>query len=281
MPFITATISSLRSSIKTLVKTIHRLQMQLDRLSRPRQEQSRSFGSTSGQSQGQRAPLIQFGRSMYRSGVVPDLNLPLATPTISERRSRPHPMSRGSSDGVQRNEGAHLASPVAQGSFIDSASLPDDDRSFAPNDRCSSPQHPPMPSRTTPYDSGSGPHGTDTSLKDNSAAKILHIGREYNTHGISGYVMSSRGKPHSATAAINRSLDGNVISLKEVVTLGLVTQPFGGTSSAAVNLVFGPSNSEKSVGAMSSSSGPWTSIQTSATHLSLSSVRCLSPVRRN
>src|SRR3954453_21006815 len=120
MPFITATSSSLRSSIKTLVKTIHRLQMQLDRLSRPRQEQSRSFGSTSWQSQGQRAPLIQFGRSMYRSGVVPDLNLPLATPTISERRSRPHPMSRDSSDGVQGNEGAHLASPVTQGSFIDS-----------------------------------------------------------------------------------------------------------------------------------------------------------------
>ncbi len=245
----TATSSSLRSSIKTLVKTIDRLEIQLDRLNRPREEQNKGVNSARWQSQGQCAPLIQLGRSMYRSGVVPDIDPPLPTPAISERGFGPHPMSRDSSCEVQEDEVTHLSSsPIAQASSIDSAPLPDDDGSFAPKDGCPPPQHPPMPSLTTSYDSGSAPHRTGTSLKDSSAARILHVGREYNTSSTSGYVMSSRGEPQSATAVINGSLDGNVISLKEVVTLGLVARPFGGTSGGVVNMVFGPSNIEKSVG---------------------------------
>ncbi len=184
---------------------------------------------------------------MYRSGVVPDLKLPSATPTISDGSFGPQPTSRGSSDGAQRNESAHRAFRLDQAFFTNSATPSDNDKSSTSPKSYSQP-HPPPSARISPHGSNLPPHGTDTPSKDGPAAKILHIGREHGTQGISGYVVSVDGIPHYATAVTNSALDGNVISAKDVVTLGLEIQHLEGTPSDAVDLVFGSGNSEKSIG---------------------------------
>jgi hypothetical protein len=185
------------------VESIDRLQMQLDQLNQPGREHHERPSLAGPRGRSNRAALLELGRSMYRTGVVPGLNL------------RP---------------GTRATTPI-------------------PRERCSSDNHVSPLSHTTSYDSNSPLHGANMSSNDGPVARTLKLGPEYGTHGISGYVAPPHGTPHPATAVMSETLDGNVISIRKVLDLGLGTQSLGATSSdGVVNLVFGPGNSEKSVG---------------------------------
>lgn len=239
------TSCTLQSSIKTLLKTIERLQSQLDQFSRPQQEPDRSADSAPLRGRGQRDPLLRLARSMYSSGVVPKLDSSPATPAPSDRGFGQCTASRRNSDAAQGSGNSNGASSLDQASFVDSA-LPHDES--APRESCSSQQHAVPLSCTTPQDSNSPPLGTNASSKDGLAPKILHLDRDYSTGAMSGYVKSSYGTFQPATAVIHRTLDGNVISMKEVRRLNLVVPPPEITFTGGANLVFGPSSSERSVG---------------------------------
>lgn len=112
--------------------------------------------------------------------------------------------------------------------------------SSAPRERSSPPQDPSPPVRTVPHGSDLPPAGSNV--------KLLHLDGEHGTQATTGYVKSSRGTLQPAKAVIYRTLDGNVVSVSEVVRLGLVSQSLGGVSSGAVHLKCGLSSYETSVG---------------------------------
>jgi hypothetical protein len=236
---VTLTSFSLEDSIKGLVKTVRRMERQLNHLSRPRP------GSAA--SQGQRAVLLELGRSMYKSGAVPDLNSPPATPRVSESSYGQGATSRRSFEESRGNEGRHRAPSPGEATFVDKTSS-HDAKSSAPVESRPSRQDPSPPPPRAPQSPALLPRGTNTSSIGSPAVKTLQLDRDYHNNGVDGYVTPSGGTPRAATAAVSRDLDGNVISLKEVYRLGLVSRPLVGPSAGVVNLVFGPGEPERSVG---------------------------------
>lgn len=239
--------STLRSSIEALVKTINRLNIRLDQVSQPQERHHEGSGSATPQGQSPRAMLLKLGRSMYRDGVVPELDSSPPTPVSFSRSSGQRMSSRRSSGGARGNRNSRRASSLDQAASADNAP-PNDDKSSPPRESCSSQQDPSPTPPTAPHDPTSPPLRTDTPLNDGSAVKILHLNQECNTGTISGYVRSARGILNPARAVIRRGIDGNVISIAEVANLDLDMRPLGGVSNAAVHLVFGPGSNETSVG---------------------------------
>ncbi|KAK3313366.1 hypothetical protein B0H66DRAFT_629135 [Apodospora peruviana] len=219
----------LRGEIKNLTKTIGRLELKVDSLSRREENNNTGVRSSAFSTVQNQEALIELGCDMYRHGVVrgttedgPLTSVPkrssmrsstIILPTWFSERARPpggtvsHPPASWNSFGrrsiLDRDSSSSDGHSIFDGtpSSTESSSLPSPVSPFISEAPKREPP-PPPPTTTT-----------------------LAIAEESMTESTSGYVISSQGQAHHASPPISRILDGNIISIGAVKKFGLDVMP--------------------------------------------------------